>query len=340
MDNVIFFCQASGDIVHILQEAHKIHTEDCNTSIKVLCLYKELIESWKFLSINFVKVEYLHKYDIPILYPWKIYNWRKKVNTLLKEKVFNHSISVKRVYFTSIYDDPISTYYIYKLYKMGYNIYYLNHYDDKQAIVPLVHTSLKDRIRLLMYKICTGIDFKLYHMSGRWNVIRFPKEEYNLKELTSEIDNSICQQYAYKVKNKTDKLVLFFSQPNRDLTLVENSEYDSINLQVINRLKEIGYYVVQKGHPVIGLCKQIQPLADLIIPSTIPSELIDIKAFKACYGFMTIALASTAKQGVPSFSFLPLLRNHNTESYEGAIKFIDSTSNNMIKYINDLKEIQ
>lgn len=340
MTKIFFLCQASGDIIHILQEAHKIHITNNNVSIKVLCLYKELIESWKFLSISFIEIEYFPRYFIPISQPWKLFSWRKKVNSLFKKEGFNNTQENSRIYFTSIYDDPTTAYYVHKLYKLKYQIYYLNHYDDKQAIIPVNHISIKDKIRLLLYRFLTNINFDLYYMSGRWNVLRFPKEKYHFPEISSEINHSICQQYAYTIKNEKGKYILLFSQPNRDFSLVSDQEYNYIYQQVSDRLKEKGYFIVQKGHPVIGLCESIKSQADIIIPATIPSELINLSSFDACYGFMTIALASTAKLGSPSYSFLPLVKNHTTEAYKGAIDFVNSSSENKIKYINKIEDIQ
>lgn len=338
MYTIFFFCQASGDIVHILQAIHNEHAS--NNKIVVLCTQKELLECWKFLNIKFIQIKYFPKIYPPILKPWKIHSWRKRISQLLKEYGL-FELSNNKIYFTSIYDDPVIGYCVYCLYNKGVQIVYLNHYDDIQSITPIKgKLKFKNRLLLSLHKLCTGINFQLYNMPGRWNVLRFPIENIKVKEIKSNIDLSICQEYAYNIGDKKQKSVLFFCQPNRDLNLISNAEYDKIHVEVLTYLKEKGYYIIEKGHPIIGLCNKAKEFADIIIPASVPSELINLKSIKMCVGFMTIALSSAARIGINSYSFLPLIKDHNTEAYEGAIRFIKSTGDNKIKLINNVEEIE
>lgn len=337
MNKIIFFCQASGDIVHILQVAHNEHEKDSNSQIVILCMFEKLLESWRFLNINYIKVVYCQRLYAPISKPWTYFVWKNKVDKLLNNLIFNGADKISKIYFTSIYDDPATAYYIHLIIKSGIKVIYLNHYDDKQSITPLKKMSIVNRLKICMYRLLTGIKFQLYNMPGRWKVIRFPKEKYKLTEIDALLEPQIFKSYAFSINNDK-KNILLFSQPNRDHDLISDEEYDDIFYQVVIKLKELGYYIVQKGHPIIGTCKRIDDIVDLTIPSSIPSELVDYDSFIGCYGFLTIALASAAKMGITSYSFLPLTKNHDTEAYKGAINFTNSTSDNKIIFIQDLKD--
>lgn len=337
MDSVVFLCQASGDLVHILQAAHKEHVENNELAILVLCMDEKLLESWNFLNVDYIGVRYCPRYYAPISKPFTYCHWKRSVSALINSKIVDGN-KIKRIYFTSIYDDPGTAYYIHILSKHNFDIIYLNHYDDKQSIVPLKHVTFKDKLRILMYRCMTGIDFKLYYMSGRWNVIRFPKENYSFKEISSNIEPSFLKQYAFRLDNGR-RNVLVFSQPNRDYDLISDSEYDKIFYDVVIKLKESGYYVVQKGHPRLGTCHIVDSIVDYTIPASIPSELVNYDSFIGCYGYLTIALASSAKMGVNSYSILPLTKDHETAAYKGAEKFCNSTSDGKLLYVNQIDDI-
>lgn len=336
--DIVFFCQAGGDIVHILKKIDDIQEETLNPSIRIFCFNNpQLLECFKFLQIKNVEVQYQPHFYPPISSPWRKFGWKKQVLKWLYQTNLINSCQV--VYFTSIYDDAATTYYIKTLLEYGVRAYYLNHYDDIQSITPLRNIKLVDRIRLLSYRFCTGINYSLSNMANRWNVVRFPKEKYDIIELHPVIDKKVCLKYAYRCDNGKKNKILFFSQPNREHDLISDEEFNAIHIQILSELKRKGYFVVLKGHPVIGLCPGTSSYADMIIPQFIPSELIDLSSFNACVAFMTIALASSAKMGIPSYSFLPLMKNHDSIFYKGACTFIRNTGDSKIVLLNNLAEL-
>lgn len=337
--SVVFFCQASGDIVHILKKIDEIQNENINSSIRIFCFNNlQYSECFKFLQIKNIEAQYYSHLYPPISSPWRKFIWEKQVLNWLNNT--NLIDSNQSIYFTSIYDDAATTYYVKLLLEKGIKVFYLNHYDDIQSITPVTHVKLIDRLRLLSYKFCTGIDYSLSNMANRWNVTRFPKEKYNIIELHPVLDKNVCSKYAYKCDNTQKNKILFFSQPNRDHELISDEEYNNLHIQMLCKLKEKGYFVVLKGHPAIGLCPGTSSYADLIIPQYIPSELIDLSTFNTCMAFMTIALASSAKMGIPSYSFLPLMKEHDSLNYNGALSFIKQTGDSKVILLSHIDEIK
>ena len=336
---VIFLCQAAGDIVHILGEIEKFNKIESDVCIYIFCLERKhsLKSCFSLLSLNNVIIDSLLSIEPCIRYPWKRWWYRKKTTKLLINKgiLSNNTI----VYFTSIYDDPVTIGYLGVLIRNHCRICYLNHYDDSQNIVPLNKYSISECCKLMLYYFFTGVPLSYYSMSNRWNVLRFPKEKYNIEEIKSKIDINICNKYSYSIGLPSKKTVLFFSQPNREKSLISDEEYNQIHFDVVEKLKALKYYIVIKGHPMLGICPINESQADLILPNKLPSELLNYKHVESCYGFMTIALATTAKLGVKTYTILPLMKDKTSLAYEGAIDYINMTGEFKINYLNDLNDI-
>jgi hypothetical protein len=339
MADIIFFCQAPADIVHILKEYDNLKTRyKDNLQIEIVCVNtKVLLDYFNNVKLEDVVVVYLEYIPISIRKIWKLWNWRKKSLKSIKELgLLNGN---KTFYFCSIYDDPITSYFMYLLYKQNKEIIYLNHYDDKQNITVIKRKNIKQTIYEYLFYLVTGIKYEYRNMSGRWCPIRFPIESVDYQIKYPVLDDTICKKYAYQIySNDYDRTVMFFSQPNREKNFLDDKEYDDIHVHVVLKLKELGYRIYTKGHPRLGICKSIKHLVDEEIPSFIPSELLDISKFKFCIGFVTIALASSAKLGIPTYSFLPLVKKHNI-NYEELLKFSIISGENKIKFIDSLEEL-
>lgn len=160
-----------------------------------------------------------------------------------------------------------------------------------------------------------------------------------MTELYPVLDSVICKKYAVKIDSNVNKTALLFTQPNRDHQLISNEEHDEIQRSVAKKLKDAGYTLVLKGHPTIGICEAVRPYADVIVPQIIPGELLDFSQVHSCYAFLSIALASTAKLGICSYSFLPLMKSHESVNYQEALSFITETGEGKILLLNSLNEI-
>lgn len=189
-------------------------------------------------------------------------------------------------------------------------------------------------------RICEVYRYSMCNMSGRWIVFRYPKEIIpHMTELHPVLDSVICKKYAVKIDSNVNKTALLFTQPNRDHQLISNEEHDEIQRSVAKKLKDAGYTLVLKGHPTIGICEAVRPYADVIVPQIIPGELLDFSQVHSCYAFLSIALASTAKLGICSYSFLPLMKSHESVNYQEALSFITETGEGKILLLNSLNEI-
>jgi hypothetical protein len=339
MKEIVFFCQAPADIVHILKEYDNLRTEYVdNLQVKIICVNsKALFDYFNYLNLENIDIIYLDYNYISIKKLWEIWNWRiKSIKSIKDLGILSGN---KSFYFCSIYDDPITTFFMNFLYMHNKKIIYLNHYDNIQNIVPLRGKNIKQKIYEKLYYLCTGIKYQYWNMSNRWEVLRFPIENIDCQIKHPVIDDVICKKYAYQVHlNERNQAILFFSQPNREKKCLDDEEYNNIHVQVALILKDQGYKIYTKGHPRIGVCNSLKNLADEEIPQFIPSELLDINMFKFCIGFTTIALASSAKLGIPTYSFLPLAPNHNSY-YDGLIKFSIISGDNKIKFIHSLDEL-
>ena len=336
-NNIVFFCQAGADIIHILKEIDILNEKDFYPKIQVVCLSSFLYHC--FLNIKTsdnVEIAYCRRVHPPMRFPWKKIKWKKITKNILSD--YSCSGNISRVYFTSVNDDPIGLYYVCHISK-GHELFYLNHYDDKQAISPTKHISIKEIIRLFLYRYFTGLDFSWYRMGGRWNVLHYHVERTRVKELHPVLDKATCKKYSYKVYNNTTKAALVFSQPNRERELIRDEDYNNLFYKLVEELKKAGYYVVLKGHPVLGICPINVDQADEIIPQTMPSELVDLDAFDSCYGFLTIALSSSAKLGIPSYTILSLMSNKNSLNYQDCVNYVIESSEGKVIFLNSWQDL-
>lgn len=329
-DKTIFICQASADIAHILKEIDTLQANDTEYKFKILCVDPVLYDCFQLIKNVPAEIKYVPRIIPKLSRLWTLWSWRNKVKTLLAFEGFCDPDTT--VYFTSVCDDPVSAYYVSFALKNGAKVKYLNHYDNIQAITPSKNATLRERFRLYLNNIFTGASFSIYNMAGRWNVLRFNYERYNIQELHPVLDPAICAKYAYVPDTDGKRSVLFFSQPSREANLITEDEYNQIHKTMVDYLHQKGYYVVGKGHPRLGVCPSNKGQFDFEIPTVLPSELVKTDAFDCCYAFMTIALGSAAKLGVESYSFLPLMKDHESEAYKKAIKFTENSGEGKIKY--------
>ena len=338
MKSVVFFNQAAADIVHILKIYDQLESSG-NYNFKVICFNNKLFcEVYEALSLKNMEILYFpHNYP-PFKWPFRRRSWRKKISMALDHIITDNDADI---YFTSIYDDFLTPYYVGILAEKGHTVYYLNHYDDCQNISPAKNIPLNKKIFLRLLNYNTGIKYTICNMSGRWLVTRYPKERIaSMIELHPTLDSQVCKKYAVKIGNCLGKTALLFTQPNRDHALISDSEYNELQYIVAQRLKDSGYPLAVKGHPALGICEDVRSFADIIIPQIIPGELLDYSQIDSCYAFITVALASTAKLNIPSYSFLPLMKTHESIYYQETISFISNTGEGKIKLLNSLKEIQ
>lgn len=336
--DVVFFCQAGADIVHILKEVDEIKKEGPLKKIKIVTLGIPLYICFKRISLpDKVSVCYIRRINPPLKRPWKKKSWERIVDKLLLKNVLE--TDVEKVYFTSVNDDPVASYYVIWCLKHGCKICYLNHYDDIQAIAPTKEVSLYDRIRLAAYKYFTGINYSWYRMGGRWNVIHFSYKTYPILELHPLLDRGVCNKYSYRLPTQSKKAILVFSQPNRDQTIISDEEYNEMFSYLVTMLKDNGFYVVLKGHPILGICPSNIEQADEELPQILPSELIDYDGFCACVGFITIALSSAAKLGLPSYSIISLMKNASSNNYKECINGLMASSDNKVFLLKSWNEI-
>ena len=338
MKTIVFFNQAAGDIVHILKIYDQLMSSSTDYTFKIVCFNNERIcEVYRTLHLNNVDVSFFSHIYPSFKNLFSRRQWRKKVFMALEKIITDRNTEI---YFTSIYDDFMTPYYVGILAEKGHRIYYLNHYDDCQNIFPTKNSPLKKRLILRILNYNTGIRYSMCNMSGRWIVFRYPKEIIpHMTELHPVLDSVICKKYAVKIDSNVNKTALLFTQPNRDHQLISNEEHDEIQRSVAKKLKDAGYTLVLKGHPTIGICEAVRPYADVIVPQIIPGELLDFSQVHSCYAFLSIALASTAKLGICSYSFLPLMKSHESVNYQEALSFITEIGEGKILLLNSLNEI-
>lgn len=339
MNTYYLFCQAPADIPHILKKHDELSIEK-GAHIEICCFNSiACYDCLASLNLNAI-IKYI---------PFFVFPFKKKVWNLL----FLQSIAISKlseqdiwkkdvvIYFTSIYDDPSTAFYLHLFHKkMQAKLNYLNHYDNNQNITVATNVTKKEYVVRLLLKYFTGICFEYRTMSNRWNVLRFPKECYEIIEHKPNLDLAVCRKYAYHINNKTSKAVLLFASPNREQKFISDEEYMDLHVRIVNYLKDKGYMVYVKGHPRIGTPIEISSIVDGEIPQYISSELIELSDFSLCVGFITIALASAAKMKIiPVFSFLPLASNTHSDIYDSYLSYIEQSGDGSIKLIHSLDDL-
>lgn len=156
---------------------------------------------------------------------------------------------------------------------------------------------------------------------------KFPRLDYS--------DTSIINKYRITVTD-TLNCVIFYTSPYFE-KIYYKDDYEKLNKDIIDILHIKGYRIYVKSHPRFGDPEVLKGLADVILPSYIPGEFINLSTFNFAIGIFSTVLG-TASEIIPSYSVLNIGRVKNENIRDSAIKYI-SDINPSVHFISSLEEI-
>jgi hypothetical protein len=161
--------------------------------------------------------------------------------------------------------------------------------------------------------------------------------DYDIVKLPFILDETIFNRYKYRniIFDKYTKKVIFFTEPYRNKYQTKNN-YDTMNINIVKKLKEKGYFVCAKGHPRIGLHPLVKDVVDLEIPDFIPSQFLDLNGFNFAIGFTSTALCDSP---IDSYSVLEMCEIIDAKCKEYFKNILERMAPGKIKYIHSYDDI-
>ncbi len=333
--NAIIVCQASHEVINVLSIIEKIIDKYEN-----IIIASNTVDSYELFLRNFnFPFKYL-TWKTPYFDPIRPWTWISFYKSL-KDDV--HSIRGMRfdVYYTCVCDFHLLC--RFKMFGKGTNFYY-----RPGAELKLV--GIKGLPKLPFYRICYAqvkkIIQEIYSNSmlefvnnGAIYNFRFLPEKMYHNILPVFVDNGdIVKKYAYRYSNNNSQTAIIFTEPYRN-NFQSKQNYIETNKAIVNHLHNLNYSVVMKGHPRIGVCKEIEDMVDFIIPSYIPSEFIYMKDYKFAIGFVSTSLCSSCKD-IATFSVINICDITDEIQAENWRQYLIRNSKNSIEFIRSLNDIK
>lgn len=331
-NKIIIFCQAPADIPYFLSLYEKYKEE------KVISVYVINVENvYKFikgLNLNLHSLVFIPYTLTSFKNIFQIIKERKRIKTL-KKQYFDFVINTD-VYFFSRFEDWLTSSFLDVLDKKN-SIYYVDHYDNSAMFFDKKSRSIKVEIYGYILKYITGVSFKLDIVE---KLPEFPINRYNISREDVVLNSDLFVKYSYSVnipfENKSN--ILFFISECED-TIFDSNFYNEKLKNIVIGLKTIGFNVVVKGHPRIGMPESIKVISNYEIPSYVPGEFINIESFRFCLGLDTNAICYFAKsKKLPTYSLIRMFPSLNIDMIEILVNFLKNQSDNEIIFIdNDIQ---
>ncbi|MCU6770345.1 Uncharacterised protein [uncultured Bacteroides sp.] len=335
--NAILVCQAPVEIPNILcfYEEIKNRYKDITIVSRDTNSYNEFFQ-YIGLEANFVRWSNDYRFDA--LNPFTWIAFRKQI----KENVDKLKIDNVDVFYSSRYD--FFSYCHFKQFPLSTTFTYRDKKDSevwcyKGTNKASFKVSIKRKLEKFIKQCFCGTKLEYYNC-GAHSILGFNPQNLRhtiKKKLSDTEEKSIIQKYSYKPHTNSKYTAIFFTEPYRN-KFQDSNDFISVNKTIISELHKKGYAIILKGHPRIGLCKEIEHLADDIIPNFIPSEFIDYNEFNIAIGFVSTALCGTS-QIIPSYSVLDLCSITDKRLAEHWRQFLNELSNNKIVFINSFSDI-
>ncbi|MGO4819415.1 hypothetical protein [Flavobacterium sp. W22_SRS_FP1] len=326
---IIIFCQAPADIPYVLSLYEKYKEE------KLISVYVINVENvFKFiqgLNLNLSALVFIPYVLGTFKSVFQIIKERKRIKAL-KKQYFDLVINTD-VYFFSRFEDWLTSSFVVGLEKRN-SIYYIDHYDNSANFFAEKSRSIKVEIYGWILNYLTGVSFKLDIVE---KLPEFPINRYNINREDAVLNPDVFVKYSYFVNvpfESKDNVLFFISECEE--TIFNSNFYNEKLKSIITDIKTIGFKVVVKGHPRIGMPESIKLISDYEIPSYVPGEFIDIELFRFCLGLETNAICYFAKSNkIPTYSLIRMFPSRNIDMIEILVNFLKNQSDNEIIFIDN-----
>lgn len=329
MKKVVLFCQAPGEMNNLLSSYEEMLSE--NVSIVIICLKLKSLKL--FLDELNLQAEIVFFNEVPISLK-KPLKWFYK-NRIVKRNLSKISLSDAHIVFFSKFDLQLACYlHAFKnseslTYKKGRDGIAISRESNKN--IKLIY-----RLKALLLSLYTKSKIEIIKREHRLcEVIKINK--YPMKIQDFRIQDFIYEKYSIKYPVKSDKSVLFFSEPFQ-FSFQTKEEYDHLNIELVKYLKKMKYTIFAKGHPRKGLHPEVKLIVHNLIPDYIPSEFISLKEFKFAVNFFSVALCSASFK-IPAYSLIGMYNIRDFDTYNYWKQYIDETSEDRVKIISSFNQL-
>ena len=330
---IVILVQAPADIPYVLDIVSKHEGAELFVYvIQVENNYKLL----KLLIADKVHLEY-------IPYPFIGYNSIKKILRSKKEfsNIWNKQFKTiskqsSDVFFFSIFEDAFTGYLIGRLSRNKHvNIHYVNHYNPPKSSL-----RFNDILRCIVFNTVLFYITRAYFSITYWG--KFPKlslKHYkNIVEEKKELVSLDLNSFLFSVERLP--AALFLVNPRYDVCGFDFDDSIEKLKQTAIALKKMGLIIYVKGHPRMGLPKELSGVYDERIEDYVISELIDYSKFSIIVGCESTAIAHAAlEKKNATVSILPMLKIVNEEKFRRSNEYLKTQSHNNIRFVKTIDEI-
>lgn len=340
MKKKLFICQAPADVKYILSLIPLDALKEISILVvKVSGIYKffRSLSIFKHVDINFVPYE-----EFTITKPLNIVKGKRNLKFKVKEIESNLEYRCEIIFFSRFADWITASlvHYFYKTQK--YSITYVDHYDSISAKEMTYYNILPfKRIKsffLLWYLSSVRLKLNVKQRYSEFPIKRYPKIKHIL---TIEVDRKRIEKFSYEPQG-TDNLknrILLFTSYSDDF--IESKQTFYVFEQTIRLLKNAGYSIYFKGHPRLGIIKELETYPDVVIPEYIPGEFINYNNFSGIIGILSSLLSYCAKNyTVPVISLLELATFKKEEDKVFFRNFLNNQSSEKILFTADYNSIE
>lgn len=335
-NNIIIFCQAPADIPYVLKlyEQYKDQSQISIFVINVEGMFRFLSD----LKLDIEKLIFIPYKLIDVRQIGRLNAERKRINYLWQTHFLN--VIDGKVYFFSRFEDWLTGAFIHRFTKnIRIKTFYLDHYDDQAMLFPeQKFITFKRKVYLFLLKFLTDVAFE-----GGINekLPEFPVDKYPILKLSIEVDKEIFFKYSYDFKSlNTFSNLLFFVSPC-EITMFKTTVYNEKIIELIGLFKTIGFKIIVKGHPRMGMPQEIREIADFEIPCYVPGEFINTRDFKMCVGIDTTAICYFAEKRImPTYSLIKLFPSINNELINIYIQYLLKQSKDEMLFIDNIEKLK
>ena len=292
---------------------YAINVENSYTLLKALLNNKIFIEYIPYPFVGYTSIKKIRRARREFKLAW---------NKYFETRDFHGAV----VYFFSRFEDSFTSFLIEQFYRRKQtDFFYINHYDPKDLTI-----HAKDIIRsLILNPILFYITRGSFRITYRGKFPELNTHHYKVNERTTSIEHVNLTPFLFSIGRKP--AVLFLVNPRYDGCCYDYDDFVKTIRSISERLKSKGVTIYIKGHPRMGLPKELEGFYDERIENYVISELIDYSNFSLIIGCESTAIAHAAlikENGV--VSILPMLKVVNKVSYEMILKHICSQSDNKV----------
>lgn len=300
--NILIFCQSPKDLKYALA-IYKKNRAVGNHCTMIVREVVGIFEFIKTLKLDLCNLIFMRTYSLK--HPMGILKQRQESKLIIEEC---NGINFEQVHFFSNMFDT-STPYIIKHISSKEVCFYGSLNYPRHSISDI---TLKEIIR----KVLILCFFSLHSgVVGANRSLLIRVSDIVTNKLISE-DVNVDSAYMLKSKSTTQKQILFldFNDENHGLMPNSNRYFDDF----YHFFTRLGYHIVVKGHPRVGLSNFITNYDCSILEESVPSEFIDISNFQYIFSVCSASLISFPQE--ISFSLIGYFEVMNEEYYKDYLK--------------------